>query len=131
MIQLYTINIRRDAHTTTPVDVPEHEVSLLQEMFGAENVHNMDGKLIEDEGLGNSVGEFTQGDDEYGRLCAKYGGELVESVYGKRATKGLDNAIASTKKTKQAPVQPKATQPKATQPKATQPKAEQVPEAKE
>lgn len=42
MTPLYEILIRRDAHTITPVTVPDYEVPLIQELFGTENVQNAD-----------------------------------------------------------------------------------------
>ena len=52
MTPLYEIRIRRDAHTVTPVTVPEYELPLLQEIFGAENVHNADRKRVDEAGCG-------------------------------------------------------------------------------
>ena len=83
MTPLYEIRIRRDAHTVTPVTVPEYELPLLQEIFGAENVHNADRKRVDEAGCGTPVGSFRASEDEYERFCAKYGIELVEQVFGK------------------------------------------------
>lgn len=51
MTPLYEIRIRRDAHTVTPITVPEYELPLLQEIFGIENVHNADKKRVDEAGL--------------------------------------------------------------------------------
>jgi hypothetical protein len=100
ILKLYGIQVRRDAHTITPVTVPEHEVSILQSVFGEENVQNLRGETIEATGLdvANVVGE-REFVDEFERLASKYGsdekGELiVETVFGKKAGKGLDRAMA-------------------------------------
>lgn len=83
MVPLYEICIRRDAHTVTPVTVPEYEVPLLQEIFGVENVLNREKKRVDENGPGCPEGQFQPSGDEYERFCAKYGVELVELVFGK------------------------------------------------
>jgi hypothetical protein len=108
MTPIYLINVRRDAHTTTPVTVPEYEVALLQTLFGEENVHNADGKRIDENGLGAPAGEWAESDDEFERLANKYGAEMIESVYGKKASKGLESAIAATKKPAKKSAKPDA-----------------------
>lgn len=107
MTPIYQALIRRDAHTTTPVTIPEYEVPILQEMFGTENVHNAEGKRIDEVGIGTPVSEFRSSDDEYLRLSAKYGSERVEEVYGKKATKALADAIKLAKKKKFKPADAK------------------------
>lgn len=101
-VSLHAIKVRRDAHTTTQVHVPEHEVPILETLFGAENVHNADGKPVSEHGVGKAVAEMEMSDDEFSRLSAKYGqtdeGPLVEQVYGKKATKGLEKAIEANGK---------------------------------
>lgn len=99
MVPLYSILVRRDAHTTTPVTVPEYELPLLQEIFGVENVHNAEGKRIDEKGLGKSTGQFKASGDEYGRFCAKYGVELVEQVFGKSRA-ALNKQVNDKKKSK-------------------------------
>ena len=94
MTPLYAIRIRRDAHTITPVTVPEYELPLLQELFGVENVQNADKKRVDEAGIGSPAGSFKASDDEYGRFCAKYGVELVEQVYGKRGSHAFEKALA-------------------------------------
>lgn len=98
MTPLYEIRIRRDAHTVTPVTVPEYELPLLQEIFGAENVHNADRKRVDEAGCGTPVGSFRASEDEYERFCAKYGAERVEQVYGKSKA-GLNKQVGDAKKT--------------------------------
>lgn len=92
-MKLYPAKIRRDAHTTTPVNVPEHEVPILQEIFGEENVQTPEGLSVAEHGLGEPVGEMPAQDDEFGRLSAKYGAKVVEEVYGKKASRGLETAM--------------------------------------
>ena len=100
MVPLYNIHVRRDAHTITPVTVPEYELPLLYEIFGIENVHNADGKRIDEQGIGPAVGQYSPSGDEYERFCAKYGVELVEQVFGKKSAQTLQKAVieASRKK---------------------------------
>lgn len=98
MTPLYTIHVRRDAHTLTPVFVPEYEIAILQALFGNENVLNSDNARADENGNGTASGDFKAAEDEYARLEIKYGPELVESVYGKRITRALDTAIEAAKK---------------------------------
>lgn len=110
MTPIYLIRIRRDAHTTTPVQVGLHEVPVLQAIFGEENIHNIHGKpLVGDEaatlGEADIVGEREfSANDEYDRLAIRYGGNdeglFVEQVYGKKVTKALDKAIEVKKAAK-------------------------------
>lgn len=106
MVPLYSILIRRDAHTTTPVTIPEYEVPVLQDIFGAENVHNAEGKRVDEAGCGPQAGTFDARGDEYDRLCAKYGVERMEQVFGKKGSAAFDKAIsgasAKTAKSRQA-----------------------------
>ncbi|CAL62412.1 Hypothetical protein HEAR2279 [Herminiimonas arsenicoxydans] len=97
-MKLFAFKIRRDAHTTTPVDIPEHELPIVQELFGEENVQTADGRSVEEFGIGEPSGEVPDPEDEFSRLSAKYGSEAVEEVYGKKASKGLETAMAATKK---------------------------------
>lgn len=101
MVPLYEIRIRRDAHTITPIIVPEYEIPILQEVFGEENVQTFEGKSVDEAGLGKSAGQFSEG-DEYERLSVKYGEEVIEAVYGKKNQKTLDKAVAEANKTKPA-----------------------------
>lgn len=104
-MKLYTVLIRRDAQTITPATVPEHEVALLQTVHGEENIQNVDGKPICNHPLTDAdlAGEAPTPDDEFGRLASKYGANekgdlIVESVYGKKASKGLEKAMAAAVK---------------------------------
>lgn len=103
-LQIYSVMVRRDAHTTTPVEVPEHEITILQTIFGEEHVHNMRHQTIADAGLADTdvVGEAEFGEGEFDRLAAKYGGNeeglIVEQVFGKKATKGLETALKANEK---------------------------------
>ena len=97
MTPLYEIRIRRDAHTVTPITVPEYELPLLQEIFGIENVHNADKKRVDEAGCGTPAGSFKASEDEYERFCAKYGVELVEQVFGKKGSRAFEKAMADSK----------------------------------
>lgn len=85
-VQVLKVTVRRDAHTITPTTAAEHEIAILQTVFGEENVQ-----------VNDVVGQVEVGDGEFDRLSAKYGGNeeglLVEQVFGKRASRGLENAI--------------------------------------
>lgn len=101
ILKLYGIQVRRDAHTITPLTVPEHEVAVLQSVFGEENVQNLRGLPIEQSPLdaADVVGE-REFNDEFERLASKYGsdekGELVvETVFGKKAGRGLDRSMGA------------------------------------
>lgn len=106
MVPIYTVLVRRDAHTTTPATIPEYELPLLQEIFGIENVHNAEGKRIDEQGIGSSVGQYESG-DEYERFCAKYGVELVEGVFGKSKA-GLTKQVAEASKKPKTKTEPAA-----------------------
>lgn len=95
---VYTVRVRRDANTITPISVPEYEIPILQEMFGEENVQTAAGLSIEEHGLGEPTGEIADPQDEVQRLERKYGPEMIEGVYGKRATKGLEKSVESARK---------------------------------
>ncbi|WP_103035299.1 hypothetical protein [Castellaniella caeni] len=99
MNHVISAKVRRDAHTTTPVTVRPHEIAILQHIFGAENIHTMEGKVLEVKSLtaADVAGQTADSEDEFARLGAKYGGDekgaYVEQVYGPRASGGLDKAI--------------------------------------
>lgn len=100
-MKIYSIQIRRDANTITPTQVPQHEVPILQTMFGAENVHNANGKRLDENALTDAdvAGEVDLNPaTEHDRLAGKYGtndeGVIVELVFGKKASRGLETAIA-------------------------------------
>lgn len=104
-MKLYSLIIRRDANTMTPVAVPEHEIALLQTVHGEENIQTVEGRVVDLAKLGEAdvAGEIAETEDEFARLASKYGadekGELfVEQVYGKKATKGLEKAMAEVAK---------------------------------
>jgi hypothetical protein len=82
MGKVYQATVRRDAQTITPVQVPMHEVAILKELFGEENVT-----------VGAEGGDWEPTDDEHARLSRKYGPDVVRKVYGAAASGGLDNAM--------------------------------------
>lgn len=73
LVALLAVTIRRDANTITPVTVPAHELPILRNMFGKENV-------TQAEEVAGTVEVDPAG--EYERLAAKYGGGKVAKVYG-------------------------------------------------
>ena len=93
MIPIYQVLVRRDANTITPSMVPEYEFALLQELFGAENVQNVDRRRVDEDGAGTPVGTFVASEDEYDRCSAKYGADVVEQIYGKKSAKTLQKAV--------------------------------------
>jgi len=99
MSYVISAKVRRDAHTTTPVTVRPHEIAILQHIFGAENVHTLEGKVLDAKTLtpADIAGQSPDSEDEFARLSAKYGGDkkgsFVEQIYGPRASGGLDKAI--------------------------------------
>jgi hypothetical protein len=71
-VKTVSLHIKRDAMTTIPVDVPAHEVSILRNIHGKENLYPQDGENV----IEIAVGE------EFQRLCNKYGFDAVAAVYG-------------------------------------------------
>ena len=92
---IYQVHVRRDAMTTTNTAVPKHEVEILQEVFGLENVHNAKYERIDVVGLGEPVGVFVQEGDEMARLAGKYGDELVAKIFPNK--KSLEAAFEKPK----------------------------------
>jgi len=64
--------VRRDAFTTIHVYVPPYETNILRNLFGRENV-----TVFERQSKTTITPE-----QEYDRLCAKYGHEVVAKVFG-------------------------------------------------
>lgn len=58
--------IDRDASTKLPTTVPEYELVILEDIYGAENVHELGSRQV-------VVDDFDAG-MAYGALVAKYGG---------------------------------------------------------
>ncbi len=71
-VPLVEVTIRRDANTITPVTVPPHELTLLRQMFGKENISEP--KEVA------TVDLDPAGEQE--RLSAKYGPAKIAKVYG-------------------------------------------------
>ena len=73
MVPIYTVLVRRDAHTTTPATIPEYELPLMQEIFGKENVYDFSG-----------INEFTEDYHNYyeaGHYRPLLGNKLLERIY--------------------------------------------------
>ncbi|MCX8567055.1 MAG: hypothetical protein ON057_001782 [Glomeribacter sp. 1016415] len=82
---IVSLEIRRDAHTTTPTSVFKHELGILCSLYGKENV---------------SVGDIfckreIEIDNEYLRLVGKYGEKVVTDIFGVSESPALANAIQS------------------------------------
>jgi len=83
-ISLVSVRIRRDAHTATPVTVLAHELPILYEIYGKENV-------AVDESFDDA--RELDANSEYQRLCNKYGSIIVEEVYGRESSGRLADAF--------------------------------------
>jgi hypothetical protein len=69
---LHAVTVRRDANTITPINVPEHEFTVLRVTHGKENVV-----------IGEPIGTVELNPDhEFERLSNKYGQAKVVKVYG-------------------------------------------------
>lgn len=64
--------VRRDAFTTIHVYVPPYETNILRNLFGRENVTVFE----------RPTKTTITPEQEYDRLCAKYGHEVVAKVFG-------------------------------------------------
>ena len=64
--------VRRDAFTTIHVHVPPYETNILRNLFGRENVTVFE----------RQTKTTITPEQEYDRLCAKYGHEVVAKVFG-------------------------------------------------
>lgn len=82
-IPYHELTIRRDANTITPIQVPAHEKGLLGLIFGKENVE--DGGQV-------AFAELDT-EQEYERLCAKYGPGPVAKFYGEDGGERLQELI--------------------------------------
>lgn len=97
--KLINVKVRRDAHTISPTVVAEHELPILQTIFGDENIQTLAGGPIDASALKetDAAGVIELSDSEFDRLAAKYGanekGVIVEQVYGTKAARGLDKVI--------------------------------------
>jgi len=83
-ISIVSARIRRDAHTITPVTVLAHELPILYEIYGKENV-------TFDETVDDA--RPVDADGEYQRLANKYGLTIVEEVYGRESSGRLADAL--------------------------------------
>lgn len=98
-IPIYQILIEHDALTRTPVTVPEYEIPILQNIHGHSHILNTEGKPVDQTGIGKTIGTFTPPDDEYQRLCRRYGSDSVIRTYGKTATQLKTRITKNTRKT--------------------------------
>jgi hypothetical protein len=90
--------VRRDAFTTIHVYVPPYETNILRNLFGRENV-----TVFERPSKTTITPE-----QEYDRLCAKYGHEIVAKVFGEDDGDRLMEIVEGLMKEDQLPVQEKA-----------------------
>ena len=90
--------VRRDAFTTIHVYVPPYETNILRNLFGRENV-----TVFERPSKTTITPE-----QEYDRLCAKYGHEVVAKVFGEDDGDRLMEIVESLMKEGQLPAQERA-----------------------
>jgi len=89
--------VRRDAFTTIHVHVPPYETNILRNLFGRENV-----TVFERPSKTTITPE-----QEYDRLCAKYGHDVVAKVFGEDDGDRLMEIVEGLMKEGQLPVQEK------------------------
>lgn len=89
--------VRRDAFTTIHVHIPPYETNILRNLFGRENV-----TVFERPSKTTITPE-----QEYDRLCAKYGHEVVAKVFGEDNGDRLMEIVEGLMKEGQIPVQEK------------------------
>ena len=101
--------VRRDAFTTIHVHVPPYETNILRNLFGRENV-----TVFERPSKTTITPE-----QEYDRLCAKYGHEVVAKVFGEddgdRLMEIVEGLMAEGQIPNQEQVFEKAFEPEVTQ----------------
>ena len=90
--------VRRDAFTTIHVHVPPYEVNILRNLFGRENVTVFE----------RPSKTIITPEQEYDRLCAKYGHEVVAKVFGEDDGDRLMELVEGLMKEGQIPAQEKA-----------------------
>ena len=90
--------VRRDAFTTIHVHVPPYETNILRNLFGRENV-----TVFERPSKTTITPE-----QEYDRLCAKYGHEVVAKVFGEDDGDRLMEIVEGVMKESQISAQEKA-----------------------
>ena len=100
--------VRRDAFTTIHVHVPPYETNILRNLFGRENV-----TVFERPSKTTITPE-----QEYDRLCAKYGHEVVAKVFGEddgdRLMEIVEGLMAEGRLSVQEQTLEKAHEPEAT-----------------
>jgi hypothetical protein len=90
--------VRRDAFITIHVHVPPYETNILRNLFGRENV------TVFERPSKNTITP----EQEYDRLCAKYGHEVVAKVFGEDDGDRLMEIVEGLMKEGQLPAQEKA-----------------------
>ena len=88
--------VRRDAFTTIHVHVPPYETNILRNLFGRENV-----TVFERQSKTTITPE-----QEYDRLCAKYGHEVVAKVFGEDDGDRLMEIVEGLMSEKASPQEP-------------------------
>ena len=88
--------VRRDAFTTIHVHVPPYETNILRNLFGRENV-----TVFERPNKTTITPE-----QEYDRLCAKYGHEVVDKVFGEDDGDRLMEIVEGLMSEKATPEEP-------------------------
>ncbi len=82
-LSLMTVDVRRDALTVPAILIFQHEIPILHQLYGAENVE-----------AGAQAGTCAWDiGSEYARLVRQYGEEAVFSVYGPAHSGRLEKAL--------------------------------------
>lgn len=90
--------VRRDAFTTIHVYVPPYETNILRNLFGRENVTVFE----------RPSKTIITPEQEYDRLCAKYGHEVVAKVFGEDDGDRLMEIVEGLMKEGQLPAKERA-----------------------
>lgn len=86
LIPLIAVQVHRDITTTVSVQIPEHEIPIMQAAHGEDNVYP-----------GAPLGTNTaiDADEEYDRLCRKLGTDAVREAYGISAKGDIRRAVVA------------------------------------
>lgn len=86
LIALIAVAVHRDITATINVQVPEHEILVLQAVHGEDNVYP---------GAATGRHAALDPDAEFTRLCDKYGQDAVRDAYGAAARGDIRRAVLS------------------------------------
>lgn len=84
-VEMVTLSVRRDMSTTLETTVPKYEEGVLKSIFGKENVAPV--------ATAEPCFYEVDTDTEFDRLCAKYGGVVVEKIFGEEGAGRLKELV--------------------------------------